>query len=430
MTKNKNSSANESSLANIDLSDGAEATSDGMPNKVQKVANLVIIAVFLSVIGLPFADMFLGIDQTASSENRNLARAPQAITTLLEGDTRLLADLDLADLQRQFKAYIADHFGCRNLMIRQHGLVKFHLLGVSSSPLVILGQRDQGTAEDPAGLWLYYNKDKVVEQYRSTAPFSLLQLERWRLVLENRRNWLAGQGIRFLFVIAANKHTVYPEYLPNEINRVNEQTPTDQLIAYLHKHTDLEILDTRTPLWQSRKRNPHLRLFLRTDTHWNEVGAFKAYEFIAQHLRASFPSIQPLTWNDFVCEPQQHIGGDLAGILGIKDQFQEIHMNLNLRSTLKQLAPRDHISKLFRTGTGRRSQPRLLMLRDSFGKALVPLLAHHFESAFFIKGEIFGVRTIKEQKPDIVIWEIVERRLMRHPPELNLALQGQQGRQK
>jgi alginate O-acetyltransferase complex protein AlgJ len=414
MTKNKNSRANEGKVANIDLSDGAGATSDGMSDNVQRVANRVIIAVFLSVIGLPFADMFLGIDQTASSENRRLARAPQAITTLLEGDTRLPANLDLTGLLRQFKAYTADHFGCRNLMIRQHGLLKFHLLGVSNSPDVILGQRDQGTAEDPAGLWLYYNKDRVVEQYRSTAPFSLLQLERWRLALVERRDWLARQGIRFLFVIAANKHTVYPEYLPNEINRVSEQTPTDQLIAYLHKHTDLEIVDTRTPLWQSRKRHPHLRLFHRTDTHWNEVGAFKAYELIAQHLRASFPSIQPLTWNDFALDPQQHIGGDLAGFLGIKDQFQEIHMNLNLRSTLKQLAPRDQISKFFRTGTGRKSQPRLLMYRDSFGKPLIPFLAHHFEDAVFINGETFGVRTIKEQKPDIVIWEIVERRLMRH----------------
>ena len=43
------------------------------------------------------------------------------------------------------------------------------------------------------------------------------QLEDWRHVLETRRAWLRRRGIPYFHIVPPNAHSVYPEYLPDDV---------------------------------------------------------------------------------------------------------------------------------------------------------------------------------------------------------------------
>ena len=85
----------------------------------------------------------------------------------------------------------------------------------------------------------------------------------------------APPGIAYQLVIAAEKHSVYPEHLPTWIPAARKTDQIGQLVAYLKTNSTVPVLDLRVPL---RLAKTNLLTFHVTDTHWNDYGAFIGYE--------------------------------------------------------------------------------------------------------------------------------------------------------
>ena len=64
--------------------------------------------------------------------------------------------------------------------------------------------------------------------------------------------------------------------------------------------------------------------------------------------------------------------------------------------------------KLRRAINADSSLPKLLVFNDSFGEVLEPFLSLHFRETVFI-GSQFSSVIIEQEKPDMVIMEVVER---------------------
>jgi alginate O-acetyltransferase complex protein AlgJ len=227
----------------------------------------------------------------SSAEKRRLAEFP--IFSLKLGT--------LTTFPSRFEAYFNDHFGYRNLFIRRYNRIMKKYFAKSPVPNVLIGKNN----------WLFFTESNLIDDFVGADPFTLEELETWRLNLENKRNWLANQGIRYLFVVAPNKQSIYPEYLPDYLQKDRGQTRLQQLLAYLNTHSDLPILDLSTVLTGEKKRH---RIYHITDTHWNECGAYAAYRAIMDRVEkwfpyASFPKSKIIeTKNIF------GTGGDLAGV--------------------------------------------------------------------------------------------------------------------
>ena len=88
----------------------------------------------------------------------------------------------------RLEAYFNDHFGFRKRLIYWLAIAKVQGLGVTSTPDVALGSNG----------WLYYASASAVLSFRATRPFTPAKLERYRLILEARRDWLAERGIPYL----------------------------------------------------------------------------------------------------------------------------------------------------------------------------------------------------------------------------------------
>lgn len=96
-------------------------------------------------------------------------------------------------------------------------------------------------------------------------------------------------GAKVALLIGPNKSSVYAEYLPKEI------TPSSKrYISYftnqLSEIDNLYLLDP-TEIFIRAKENEGL-LYWRTDTHWNQKGAYLAFAAIMKKLELKYPIIQ------------------------------------------------------------------------------------------------------------------------------------------
>jgi hypothetical protein len=268
--------------------------------------------------------------------------------------------------------------------------------------------------------WLYLNKsDLGIESTRVAAPFTPQDLERWRQVLERRRDVLGQRGITYLFTVAPDKSTIYPEYLPPSVTRLNPQSRLEQLLEYLRRHSDVTAVDLRPPLLAAKRERP---VYYQTDTHWNKWGAYVAYREIMAALPRRYPGLEAKPASRFSIERlAKKISGDLADMGGLGGYLREDDILLTPRSpgisrTVSSQSGRSGEIESCATESPDPDAPRLVMLHDSFGDNLQPLLAEHFRRATFFRTPKVSLQVLDREKPDLVIQQIVERSLVNAPP--------------
>ena len=282
--------------------------------------------------------------------------------------------------------------------------------------------------------WLYLCNDTngSLEQYQGLRTFAEKDLEHYRKVLEKRHAIYAAAGIPYVFVIAPNKQTIYPEFLPGSIKKAPAGTPYERLLAYMQQRSDFKILDLRSDLLEKKKQS---RIWLRHDTHWNHEGAYHAYGTIMQKIQEFLPHIRIRSLSEFRLKPQNWKTPDLyekQKMRYVKGRFQphpgpwdidaedhDIFLSPKGKNSLK--CPGDpHLnvsetrpSFVFRNKD--ETLPRMLLFRDSFGTRIMHYLAESFSrlASVWKPNPVFELTEI--EKPDIVLQIMVERFLIAAP---------------
>ena len=303
--------------------------------------------------------------------------------------------------------YFEDHFAFRSALVSWQAALRFRWLHVSPSSEVVVG-RDG---------WLFYAGDGGEEDYASAVPFTGAQLEKWRSTLQHTYDWLKQRGIPYVFVIAPDKYAIYPEYLPASMHRVGAESRTDQLVRHLARTTDVPVLDLRPNLLAAKSAE---RLYHLTDTHWNDRGAYVGYAAILRALHEE--GLAPLPRSAFVARSEHTHGMDLSAMMGLTSVMTEDDLQLRPkgRRPWHVLEPTPHDS-LYMDGRlvtvhDNATLPRAVIFRDSFGAALVPLLAEHFSRALHLWQYNFDPIVVTTEQPAVVIQEWVGRRLSTMPP--------------
>jgi alginate O-acetyltransferase complex protein AlgJ len=355
--------------------------------------SLTIIA-FLGLLWLPSLDHFFSLDHApAPSENRLLAKRP-VFKGL--GESR--------DFIAGVENYFNDHFGFRKRLIRLNHHWKEQLFHVAGNPDAIVG-RDG---------WLFYAGMRMLEHCTHEAQLTEQELEDWRRLLEMRRDWLQARGIKYLYVIPPDKHTIYPEFLPQWIEVGPRPRKVQQFTRYMRDHSTVEVLDLSQTLLEGKK----IRVaYLTTDAHWNRFGAFVGYRALVQALARQIPGLQPLALDTYNWQPVPGNLGDIYTIMGSVGSYTE---TANLQPTPRpepklvyepQRFPPHHGSPGTRScfTLNEKASGKALVFHDSFACSWYAFLDQHFREVVYVWQYDWDRALIEKEKPDVVIDEMLER---------------------
>jgi hypothetical protein len=293
------------------------------------------------------------------------------------------------------------------------GWVAVHVFGRSASKRVVVGRSG----------WLFYADDKSLEDILRTEHFSVDALERWRARIEQRARWLASRGIAYRFVVAPDKHSIYPELLPHGLLGKGVSR-LQGLIDYLGGSSS--VIDLR-PMLLAKKRVAGGQLYFHTDTHWTSYGAYLGYREVMRSLGGKYDRAALEIDDDAFKASGVKTRRDLAIMARLTqvepDQAPDFGPILACQRQ-GQLLPPLGLDITALTGFSSRicvgRTESALVFHDSFMQPMMPFVSSQFGRTAYVWGsandDLF-VRMVMQEQPDVVIEEVVERSLRLVPDD-------------
>jgi alginate O-acetyltransferase complex protein AlgJ len=368
------------------------------------ISSLILSACFLAALVLPAAESFLHFAPNMTlSEKRVLQKYPR-----FEWNPKALLSYPSA-----FEAAFNDHFGLRAFLVRSQARAKLRWLHMSSSPKVALG-RDG---------WWYLTES--FDEYRGVRKLPRATTLQWLQEFKAKKTFFASRNIKYLVVIAPNKETVYPEFLPANIVQAQSNFYVDDFLKAVPAESQLNVLDLRETLIGAKHTG---QLYFKTDSHWNQLGATIACDAVIRRLSSWLPELQ--------FQPDSHEfrtktgkSGDLSHMMSLEDRMHEESIMLLQRApAVRQIAPRmrKKISGILTNeavmSVDTRNSCNAIVTGDSFSNAISIFLPGHFQRTLKFrpylsyKDPIFKA-IVAAEKPDVYLEILVDRHLI-NPPQV------------
>lgn len=330
------------------------------------------------------------------AENRLPAAAPHL--KLKKLDTGL----------EELKLFLNDQLPARSFLVSYRNYMEYSLFGLIHRPVPMVHFGKDG--------WMFYTGENVVEMYQNNHPYTEEELQKICNQLLKRRDWLRQKGIQYYIVFPHISNFVYEEKIGRKLRRIQPQSKLDQVLQYLRQHSDLKVIDVNAPIAEA-KRKYSKPLYYRIDSHWNLFGSYFAYKALIGEIRKDFPSMRPpLPLDSIHWTVDVNHNGDLARLVSIDRFLDRIdylpeHPFINANTTCPAPPYPDYLSvqpMVLQIGRDP-AMPRMVMNRDSYSNYLLPYVSGHFSRSLFLWSPLFFPGVIEQEKPDIVILEMLER---------------------
>lgn len=316
------------------------------------------------------------IKPTDSKEKRKLADKPQ----IKNEDGSL--NFGFFD---DFDSYFSEHFAFRQQLVTADGRLKASLLGTSPNSDVIVGKDG----------WLYYGE--TANDFLNINTLSTRGINNIRHNLDLVERYCQQNGIQFIFTVAPNKNTLYPEHMPFNYVPADARNNLEMLTEKLSDTA--YFLDMKSVLGSAQSNIP---LYHKTDTHWNNLGAYVGHSGIMNKLGREVCPVGSswTTRNDRL--------GDIAAMIypseGAKDTqvYNDYEFTYQYQGHFKALDDIE-INTVCEKGQG-----SLTMYRDSYGEAILPYMAECFADAKFLRSVPYTIDGLSDR---VLIIEIVERNI-------------------
>lgn len=335
----------------------------------------IFTAAFVLLCLIPSVGM-LCLPPTKAAANEQLAPVPQLQTP--DGSWNPAVLEEATD-------YIADHFALRQEMVTLNAALHTGLLATSPAEKVICGTDG----------WLYYTE--TLADYQHKLVLTEEQARETAALLAEMQAYCEARGARFLFTIAPNKNSLYPEHMPGRYLQAEMPNHYAMLRPYLEEY-GVHYADLFTFLSAQDET-----LYLKTDSHWSNRGAALSHDFLMQQLELPHTAFAQAPYTT-----ENTHRGDLYEMLYPAGKALEAQQQYQTTFTYVR-EPRTAEDILIETTKADAPNGRLLLCRDSFGNALHPFLAEDFRETVITRQMPYPLEQV--QQGDTVIIEIVERNL-------------------
>lgn len=257
--------------------------------------------------------------------------------------------------------------------------------------------------------WLFYCAESNIEDYKGTNLFTQEELSAIADNLLTSKEFLEKRGIEFILFLAPNKETLYGEENLPSYYKKGELTRIDQLVQYLKENTDIRVV---YPIEELEAYKDDLYLYWHYDTHWNRAGGYIGGRALLAELGIEAPALEEIS----VLENDTS-EYDLARMMNLKDYYKEkLPPDVDYavygypENNLQAISLDDATARVYRSDAP--DERRMFMVRDSFAGSMAGVLGSSLRECYMAHWNgFFQQSMVDEQDPDILVLEVVERRL-------------------
>ena len=355
----------------------------------EKHSYIAIVFIFIFFVTLFVPALNVSNERIFRKENRPLASYKGLF---IDGKINLSFGED-------FESWFNDHFFGRGDLIIVYdflnNLININYGNVYLSRNVLLG--DEG--------WLFYRGGNSVSNFLNKDLFTTNELQYIAKYLSDIDTWCKAQGKSFYYIIAPDKNRMYGKFYPAQIkvNLKNLKSRATQLVDYLDAHTEVRTLYLYDVLHKNKDKG---LLYWKQDTHWNELGAYIAYQEIMSMIDPNKEQ-ELFVATNFPKKPNGRM--DLLHMQRKVDPDTTHYVNVEKKHVYQSI-PVNNQSQLHKNTHGKKN---LLIVGDSFSELLLPYFGESFMSirSGFRSEMIADDLDYIKNKADIIILEQVERHI-------------------
>lgn len=304
---------------------------------------------------------------------------------------------------KNYNAYYNDSFAFRKELVELYHRLR-ERLHIANGGMVFHGLDG----------WLMFDSEKRSSSDDNIADFigrrdySEEQLAAALKDLSALNAYAKKRGIEYSLFVAPNKENVHSEFMPAAYlkARASETSRMDRALRFINKNSDVKIHNLK-PLLLAKKGQVPYPLYFKTDTHWNEMGAYVGLEQMARAFNIKIPPFE-----EVVFTPREQPFGDLGKMILLTgtDYGYDYEFLPEITSSCIHNADKPDPENSSCASTNENA-PRALILRDSFGMAILPRLPKMFSETIMLRNPKASavLQAINDFKPDIIVELKVER---------------------
>ena len=344
--------------------------------------------VFLLILISPFVLSIFFTDIEDQGENRTLTEKP------------VFNIYTINTFSKEYESYFNDHIPFRNIIININSKIKYFCFHDSPNNNVVIGENN----------WLYL-KDEI-DSYKKINVYNEKTLVTAAKYFNDISNYCTKNGAQLIIFIPPDKASIYPENVPDYVKVCNFPKNRAEVFAeYINKNTNVKVIYPKQELLEAKKLIME-DIYYTYDSHWNRIGAYIGTKALVKEMGITLPDLSEVT-----ISLNDDISYSLAGMLGIKDIMTN-EKDYELSGYNNQSEPSINYvddglgNDVITSSDAPKSESQVLILRDSFFTAMEPYISTCFKSIHAPHYNLcYSPEMIKEESPDYVVIEIVERAL-------------------
>ena len=343
--------------------------------KDKKIGSILFVIIFFLICLFPLIGMLV-YEEPENTENKALVVAPEFIK---ENHINIY-------FLKEYSEFFCEHFAGRQELVTANALIQGKVFKVSSEDIVIVGKDG----------WLFY--ENSLNDYLGINTASERGIHNIGTTLSLVDEYVKNQGKTFIFTVAPNKNSLYPEYMPYNYVKASDNNNLTKLEKEIEKN-NITYIDLKNIFLTQEEI-----LYHKGDSHWNNKGAALAHNYL---MKATNYSYTDFSQEEYVINSK--FQGDLDKILyqlaRHEEKEYEYSFSYNYLTEIKDT------SDFIINTVNEEKEGSLVMFRDSFGNTLLPFMAEEYGNGYFSRCIPYRIDYVKTNNADTCIIEIVERNL-------------------